>query len=79
MSYYIAKTVKGFEDSRIVVRSILRGGLSMNNHRWFPRDRSPVHHFARIFKTRAAAEKALNSLVSVGGFDDYTIFEMERN
>lgn len=77
MGFYIAKTYPGFSDSVLVVRSLRKGGLSMDVHRWFPLDRCPVHFFARQFKTRDAAEKALRLLHDVGGFTDFSIFEIE--
>ena len=78
MTYYIAKSVPGFEDSKLVVRSIRRGGLSIDNYRWFPLDRAPVHQFARQFATLSAAESALNKMHTIGGFFDYQIQEITK-
>ena len=78
MTYYIAKTYPGFSDSVLVVRALRKGGLSMDVHQWFPLDRCPVHFFARQFKTRAAAEKVLGKLHDIGGFTDFSIFEVEQ-
>lgn len=65
-------------DRKFYVTKILRGGLSIDNHTYDPNDRYNVAQaIARKFKTLAAAEKALQSMRDVGGFDGYQIEQID--
>lgn len=74
MPYAIAKPT-AFGDGRYYVRSILRGGLSIDNYRV---EDGKFPYLARKFRSLQSAEKALEKMQSVGGFDDYKIFPLEE-
>ena len=72
--HYIAKIN---ENSELCVTAIRSGGLSLDNVRLF-HDMSgaiAAHKYwqVRKFSTLKAAERALEKLHNVGGFDDYQI------
>lgn len=56
-----------------VVTAIKQGGLRIDNAHYDPDARFDARCIARQFKTRAAADKALGQMASVGGFDDYQV------
>ena len=74
--FYIAKKN---DNSELCVTSIRRGGLTLDNVRLFldPNGKIAGHKYwqVRKFSTLKTAESALQKLHTVGGFDDYSIYE----
>jgi len=74
--FYVAKKN---DNSELCVTSIRRGGLSLDNVRLFldPNGEIAGHKYwqVRKFSTLKTAESALQKLHTVGGFDDYSIYE----
>jgi len=71
MAYGIAKP--SMYRNFYYVTAIRRGGLSIDNIRYDPDDRFDARCLARRWKNEASAIKALESMRTVGGFDDYQI------
>ena len=76
MTYYIAKLHD--HDCMHVVTRILRGGLSIDNRYVHAHDRLRPSMHCRQFQTRARANKALQTMARVGGFDDYIVLNSEE-
>lgn len=70
--YYIAK--RGYGDGLHVVTRVLRGGLSIDNRIVHSHDRLRPSMQCRAFKTESAAQKSLDAMRTIGGFNDYQIF-----
>lgn len=62
-------------NSIMYVTAVKRGGLSIDNVRIF-HDRPFGMWAVRRWKNPATAERALEQLRNVGGFDDYQIFPL---
>jgi len=71
MVYVIAK--QGTYGARYVVTAIKQGGLSMDNVRVEEGRALASVWQARTFASQKAADKALERLATVGGYDDYFV------
>jgi hypothetical protein len=73
MTYAIAKRAMYTEGAHYYVTKIKQGGLRIDNAAYLG---NAYPWAARQFKTRAQADKALHTLATVGGFDDYEVVEL---
>jgi hypothetical protein len=73
VSFVIAK--QGLYGARYVVTAIKQGGLRLDNVRVEEARALSSVWQARTFATRKAADKALERLATVGGYDDYFVVD----